>query len=162
MSPPNGAELTTGLPAAPLALLQDLAYRQEPARGLGLGLPSQGALADVSALPLPIGVLLHFGLLRLDDWPVSAVSNDHAGTLESLTAAASPSSTRRVTKVPPEELQRLQRQSIQACRAISDLAHTAADDWKRSMTMLDIARCCAQLDRTLRERGLHVVVTASS
>lgn len=154
----------------PLALLQDLAYRQEQSRDLQLNLPPRLELSDASPLPLPINVLLHFGLLSLNEGQAAAssetlpegTSNGHANPFEALRAQpAIPPSTRRVVNVSPAELQRLHRDSIEACREIRNLARSQSDDWKRTMTMLDVARCCAQLDRTLRERGLNVIVTAS-
>jgi hypothetical protein len=79
MSPPDHRSTyfaeATALPPATLRLLQDLAYKQHTSSDLDLDLPlpDPAELANITALPLSIPVLLQLGILALPDVKSSSV-----------------------------------------------------------------------------------------
>jgi hypothetical protein len=168
------------LPAAPLRLLQDLAHRQSQSDDLSLPLPSPVALSNLSPLPLPIHLLLVLGIFDLPpDLPgVSALegaistSRSHDVDIPSLAQGASSESSRgaktstETIEVPTETLRKLQTASVEACREIwaesrfseSKEKGVGAEDWKRNMSMADVARVCERLQGCIDREGLGVTL----
>lgn len=136
----------SALPAAPLHLLQDLAYRQAETSDLELPLPSPGDLADVSPLPLSIPVLLQHGIIPPSFLPDSGSSNGVT-----------------VVKVSASLLQDLERCSLDASVAIRHALQAKNADSR--VTHHDLWRVCALLEDRMRSNvpglGQAYVVVAS-
>jgi hypothetical protein len=160
--------------------LQDLAYRQSQSDDLSLPLPSPVALSNLSPLPLPTHLLLILGIFDLPPYLPGgsalegAISTWQSHDIDILslaqgTSSESSRSAKRATEtiqVPTETLRKLQTASVEACREIwaesrfSENKEKGAggEDWKRNMSMADVARVCERLQGCIDREGLGVMM----
>jgi hypothetical protein len=142
------SKLTAVLPASPLHLLQDLAYRQSESSDLGIALPPADELADISPLPLSIPVLLQTRIISLDALPgpdrkviESALSPEL--DLASLSLDSKPSQ-RPAVVVSPNCLKQLTELSLSASSEIRFATQTQEfkgdEEWRSRLTFHDIWR----------------------
>ncbi|TXT15944.1 hypothetical protein VHUM_00447 [Vanrija humicola] len=170
LADPYPAPPGTVLPAAPLELLQDLAHQFGPDNA-SIPLPAAKALANVSPLPLPIGVLLHLGILEPSESLEGAAELKKAtGNWWSgrkpgdLFAPPKSSETRlpEIIKVPADSLSQLLTASVDACREIVSHAHFLKDgeEWKKALSEVDISHIFASLNTALdsHQAGIRLVL----
>lgn len=151
------------LPAAPLRLLQDLAYAFG-SNNPTIPLPEASALANVSPLLLPIAVLLHLGILQPEhleggdelrhatgDWWTG--SKPDLFTPADKDAASKPP---KVVKVSAKTLVALAQGSVKACSEITSHARFGDLDWQNALTTMAVSHIFAQLDETLDAHGQGV------
>jgi hypothetical protein len=160
--------LTTALPAAPLHLLQDLAYRQSESSDLGISLPPPDELADVSPLPLSLSFLLQSGIVSLDALPnadqqalkaVIASDLDLYATAESKAATSVEAITISKSGMDTLALMSL-AVSTEIRWATQTQEWTGEAEWKGRLSFYDIWRISAALEERTSRQGKGMVLIA--
>ena len=146
--------------------MQDLAYRQGQYHDLDTSLPDHSELANITPLPLPLGVLLQAGILSV---PEQMLGLHQA--LNRLTPSArgpapgGPSSEPRTTgqspssidvRVEAEAYDLLVAQSVQACEALHLACAGENTISGRPISVLDIVQACEAMERDLVSKGRHL------
>lgn len=134
-------------------------------------LPEASALANVSPLPLPVGLLMHLGIMEPESGLTGGQQLRHAtgdwwaGKKIDVFSLPPNDDTHKVPKViniPGETLDALSQASVDACREL--VTHTRGmpqdqggeGSWKRQLTMLDMSRLFGSLNGILDAHGMGV------
>lgn len=157
--------LTAVLPAAPLRLVQDLAFQFSNSETIKL--PPASELSNVSPLPLPLDILLHAGILEPEgdsgkelkeataEW-WSGKQQDADLLKERDPKDFTPVRKPRIIKVDKQLLDALSTASVVACRDLAEQARSDSEEWKQKLSEWDVARVVGWLGTRLDLHGLGV------